>query len=208
VRRLVCPLGTALYGRPDAGGYWEQRCDQRLQDWIRSKCARGQVGAKLLLQQILQCCVIVYVDDFEIAGPTDNVRNAWKLIKAPNPRAKERCLILDEPLPAGKFLGCSPVCHEIDRPRMSVDRKTVAMSLVPEVAAIAAGNHVSANATDNAGDRVTTKAVGNPILIPSGTSHIPHPGVIRCRQIEYDVSDFLGSCVRLCRDLTNTQRVR
>jgi hypothetical protein len=29
-------------------------------------------------------------------------------------------------------------------------------------------------------------------------------GCVKCKQIKYDMSDFLGSCVRLCQDLTNT----
>jgi hypothetical protein len=33
------------------------------------------------------------------------------------------------------------------------------------------------------------------------------PGCILYKQIKYDMSDFLGSCVRLCQDLTNTGNV-
>jgi hypothetical protein len=33
------------------------------------------------------------------------------------------------------------------------------------------------------------------------------PGCILCKHIKYDMSDFLGSCVRLFQDLTNTGNV-
>jgi hypothetical protein len=115
---------------------------------------------------------------------------------------KERGLILDEPSPAGKFLGCNRICHEIDGPPVSVDHKTGMTSMVPEVATSAGGNHVSANAMDNSGDHETIEAVRNPVPIPTGGSC-----VIRYRQIEYDMYAFLGSCVRLHPDLTNAQHV-
>jgi hypothetical protein len=63
--------------------------------------------------------MIVYVDDYKIAGPPDNVREAWELIQELNPRAEERGLILDAPSPAGEFLGCNRVRNEIDGLRMS-----------------------------------------------------------------------------------------
>jgi hypothetical protein len=47
--------------------------------------------------------MVVYVDDFKIAGPKDNVKAAWELIRGPNPRAKERGIVLDNPTPTGKF---------------------------------------------------------------------------------------------------------
>ena len=30
IRDPVCPMIYALYGHPDAGGYWEQHCDKHL----------------------------------------------------------------------------------------------------------------------------------------------------------------------------------
>ena len=43
---------------------------------------------------------MVYVDDFNMAGPTDNIEMGWKLIR--------QGLDLDDPTPVGKCLGCSP----------------------------------------------------------------------------------------------------
>ena len=74
---LVCPLRLALYGHPDAGGYWDKQCDGSLQslgfhpidEW--KSCA---THARLKL------CVVVYVDDFKLAGPKGNIQKGWGLI--------------------------------------------------------------------------------------------------------------------------------
>jgi hypothetical protein len=39
------------------------------------------------------------------------------------------------------------------------------------------------------------------------TGELIPPGYIKYKHIKYDMSDFLGSCVRLCQDLTNTGNV-
>jgi hypothetical protein len=73
----------------------------------------------------LKCYMIVYVDDFKIAGPKDNVKAAWELIRGPNPRAKERGIVLDNPTPAGKFLGCNHEVSYVWGPPTNTDRESV-----------------------------------------------------------------------------------
>jgi len=98
----VCPLKLALYGHPDAGGYWEKHCDKHIlsegfttiNDW-RSVYWHKQL--KLLL--------IVYVDDFKMSGPVDSLQEGWRKLR--------KGLIMDEPTPAGKFLGCTNVVNTI-----------------------------------------------------------------------------------------------
>ena len=41
---------------------------------------------------------MVYVDDFKLAGPQKNLQAGWKLLR--------KGLLLDEPEPVSKFLGC------------------------------------------------------------------------------------------------------
>ena len=77
-REPVCMLKLALYGHPDAGGYWERHCEEHLAsvgfvpvpDW-RSTYWRPEL--KLLLT--------VYVGDFKMAGPSDNFAKGWSLIR-------------------------------------------------------------------------------------------------------------------------------
>ena len=74
----MCILKLALYGHPDAGGYWERHCEEHLAsvgfvpvlDW-RSTYWHPEL--KLLL--------MVYVDDFKMAGPSANFAKGWSLIR-------------------------------------------------------------------------------------------------------------------------------
>ena len=50
------------------------------------------------LHKKLKLFLIVYVDDFKLAGPKANLAAGWKLIR-------ER-IKMDEPTKADKFLGC------------------------------------------------------------------------------------------------------
>jgi hypothetical protein len=92
----VCPLVLALYGHPDAGGYWEKHCEQHLVSvgfnpiptW-KSCCFHADLNLFL----------IVYVDDFKMAGPKDNLAKGWDLIR--------RGIKMDDPAPMGHFLGCT-----------------------------------------------------------------------------------------------------
>jgi hypothetical protein len=78
MRRPVCPLEKALCGHPDAGGYWEQHCDNHLRDCGFNPVAVGdRAWCSCFFSPTLTCYMIVYVDDFKIAGPKDNVEKAW-----------------------------------------------------------------------------------------------------------------------------------
>jgi hypothetical protein len=46
--------------------------------------------------------------------------------------------------------------------------------------------------------------VGCPDYLPTSGERDPVAGCVCYEQIKYDMSDFLGSCVRLCKDLTNS----
>ena len=88
-----CILTLALCGHPDAGGYWERRCEEHLTsigfasvpDW---RSTYWHPGLKLFL--------MVYVDDFKMAGPSDNFAKGWSLIrqkmKTDEPHAVTKCL--------------------------------------------------------------------------------------------------------------------
>ena len=46
----------------------------------------------------LRCFLVVYVDDFKLSGPKDNLAEAWKLLR--------KRLTMDDPEPVGRYLGC------------------------------------------------------------------------------------------------------
>ena len=70
----VCPLVLSLYGHPDAGGYWEKHCDTILQSkgWIPVPNWRSTYWHK-------ECrtLLVVYVDDFKMAGPKEFKKQLW-----------------------------------------------------------------------------------------------------------------------------------
>ena len=74
----MCILKLALYGHPDAGGYWERHCEEHLTsigsvpvpDW-RSTYWHPE----------LKLCLMVYVDDFRMSGPSANFANGWSMIR-------------------------------------------------------------------------------------------------------------------------------
>eukprot|EP00971_Amphidinium_carterae_P296610 5892207-Amphidinium_carterae.1 len=66
MRDPVCPLKRALYGHPDSGGFWERHCEKQ----VRS------VGFEpvpewpsVFYHAKNDCMLVVYVDDFKMAGP-------------------------------------------------------------------------------------------------------------------------------------------
>ena len=96
----VCPLRLALYGHPDSGGIWEQHCTQMLESvgWV---AVLPGVWLSVFYHPKLDCLLVVYVDDFKMAGPTDNMKEAWKTI--------ESVLDMDPAVPVGRYFGCNHI---------------------------------------------------------------------------------------------------
>ena len=101
-QRPVCKLRLALYGHPDSGGFWERHCEKHLKsvgfvpvrDW-RSVFIHPALGALL----------VVYVDDFKMAGPAGKLPEAWRLIRSG--------IKTEDPSALTKYLGCEHTFGEI-----------------------------------------------------------------------------------------------
>ena len=73
----VVLMKKALYGHPDAGSYWEQKADQQakavgfkeIDDWPST-----------YYHEKLRLMLIIYVDDFKLAGPVENIEKGWSLL--------------------------------------------------------------------------------------------------------------------------------
>ena len=78
LRRPVCRLDRALYGHPDAGTFWEQKCDEHLQK-VGFKTI-GDAWPSCYHHAKLNLLLVVYVDDFKLAGPSANLKKGWDLI--------------------------------------------------------------------------------------------------------------------------------
>jgi len=135
----VCPLILALYGHPDSGGHWEVHCESRLKE-------KGYVPIpswrSCFWHPRLRLFLVVYVDDFKLAGPTANLKEGWELIRS--------SIKTDEPHSLGIFLGCKHKSFE---------------KVLPEC----------------------------------GT---------KVRGVEYNMEDFLRSCVDRYRELTGVTTLR
>ena len=74
----VCLLKLALYGHPKSGKWWEDHLNSHilLKGWPLSVEWKS-----CFLQHKSKCFLIVYVDDFKLAGPKENMIAAWNSIR-------------------------------------------------------------------------------------------------------------------------------
>ena len=85
----------ALYGHPQSGGWWEQHADAiaRERGFVPIPNWRG-----CYFHAELHIFLIIYVDDFKMAGPRAVLPHAWTLLR--------EVIDMDDPTPFGLFLGC------------------------------------------------------------------------------------------------------
>ena len=92
----VVPLVLALYGHPDAGGFWELHCEKSL---LSVGFERAAPEWKSVFRHVaLDLLLVIYVDDFKLVGPERNLEKGWKLISSK--------IKMEPPQPVGRFLGC------------------------------------------------------------------------------------------------------
>ena len=93
----MVPMLLALYGHPDSGGIWENHLNSRVvkQGW---KQILPDIWHSFFHHQELNCLLVVYVDDFKMAGPTANMEKAWASIKA--------AVNIGDPEPYDRYFGC------------------------------------------------------------------------------------------------------
>jgi hypothetical protein len=85
-----------LYGHPDSGSSWERHCDKALK-------AGGYTPVNnwpsCYFHKRLKLFLTVYVDDFKLSGPVENLASGWDLIRG-------KGIVLDPPTDLGHYLGC------------------------------------------------------------------------------------------------------
>ena len=96
----VVPLKLARYGHPDSGGIWEKHCETELKklgfEAVLSDIWKASFNYHPMKKLLL---VVVYVDDFKLAGPKDNIKDGWKTITS--------VIDVDPPPEAiGRYFGC------------------------------------------------------------------------------------------------------
>ena len=95
-------LKLALYGHPDAGGYWESHCKEKL---VAGGFTPVPDWNNMYWHNKLKLLFMVYVDDFKMSGPIGNMNKEWEHIRT--------SIKTDEPSPPGKCLGCNHVIKEV-----------------------------------------------------------------------------------------------
>ncbi|MDE0839722.1 MAG: hypothetical protein OSB41_11810, partial [Kiritimatiellae bacterium] len=78
IKDPVCPLRLALYGHVNSGAYWENHCDARLQLAGFQPIPEWRSG---YFHEDLKLFLTVYVDDFKLSGPKENLAAGWALIR-------------------------------------------------------------------------------------------------------------------------------
>jgi len=105
----VCRLDLNLYGHPLAGFYWERRC-KRIILGLGFTLVPG--WECLYIHKEKQLLLSVYVDDFKLSGPEENIAPMWKLL------GKE--IELEDPTEfhGNTYLGCTQAEFEPDHDMM------------------------------------------------------------------------------------------
>ena len=115
MKRPVVKLLKALYGHPDAGSMWERYCHRHLvaQGYISLK-DEGWPGC--YYHPSLALFLTVYVDDFKLAGPRQNLAQGWKLIRQDS--ATTTGLKIEDPtsINGQVYLGCRHFKEETTLP--------------------------------------------------------------------------------------------
>ena len=124
IKKPVVLLRKALYGHPDSGTIWETHCDRHLlAAGFESLNDKGWPGTYFHRQ--LSLFLVVYVDDFKMSGPSQNLEKGWALITSPTSTTPG--LVIGDVTPAhnSRYLGCK---HRREAKRLKDGRTVMTMS--------------------------------------------------------------------------------
>ena len=71
-------MELSLYGHPESGYYWEDHCDKAIR---KEGFDPIEEWPSCYWHEELKIMLIVYVDDFAMSGPKENLAKAWALIR-------------------------------------------------------------------------------------------------------------------------------
>ena len=93
----VAPLRLGLYGHPDSGGIWEQRCTKELSKAC-FVAVLPDIWPSVFHHPKLDLLLVIYVDDFKMAGPEKNMEKGWELLG--------EFIDMDPAEVLGRYFGC------------------------------------------------------------------------------------------------------
>ncbi|CAE7357742.1 GIP, partial [Symbiodinium pilosum] len=94
----VCPLRLALYGHPDSRGLWERHCQQELEK-VGWTAVLPEIWQSVFYHAELDLLLVIYVDDFKMAGPEGNLDKGWETINS--------VIDMDPAELFGRYFGCN-----------------------------------------------------------------------------------------------------
>ena len=97
--RPVVRVEKALYGHPDAGTFWEKRCDERVQAAGFSPVSPEWPLCHYYTK--LDLYLVICVNDFRLSGPHGNLAKGWKLLRGGDEGMGLDGLLIEDPYPVG-----------------------------------------------------------------------------------------------------------
>ena len=91
------PLVLALYGHPDAGGFWEEQCEKAVKV-CGFEGFRDEGWRSVYWHPKEKALIVIYVDDFNLSAPVKSHSLLWADLR--------KRLNLEEPSDPNRFLGC------------------------------------------------------------------------------------------------------
>ena len=110
---MVVPLEKALYGHPNAGAYWERRCNAAITEAGFVQVGEAGEWRSCFYHAEHEVFLMVYVDDFKMAGPSEKVDLCWELVQKPMGELGKAMLELEDVTEVDNFLGCRHIKEEI-----------------------------------------------------------------------------------------------
>ena len=95
-RRPVVLCTHAIYGHPDAGTSWEVYCDEAVKKQGFEPV--GENWPSVYFHKKLKLLLVIYVDDLKMAGPTQNLKEGWSLLR--------QAIEIEPEVDSGLYLGC------------------------------------------------------------------------------------------------------
>ena len=93
----IVPLKLALYGHPDSGGIWERHCEKELKK-VGFEAVLTDIWKSVFYHPKKKLLLVVYVDDFKLAGPKATIKEGWDSISS--------VIDMDLPEVIGRYFGC------------------------------------------------------------------------------------------------------
>ncbi len=106
VREPVVLLLLALDGYPDSPSYWEIHCDGKVVN--KGWKVLGPEWPSMYWHPQLKLLLSIYVDDYKMAGPKEDLANGWALLREE--------VDMDDPATPTIYLGCEQSTHDITMP--------------------------------------------------------------------------------------------